>query len=297
MGRAVRAGSRRLGNVQVTKAQKLPVVHGGRPVALLPPRRRRWSRDWIYPAGAVAVAIVAWDLAIRMFDIKPFILPPPLAVIEALVRDFPGLMRDSWVTLQEVLAGFALSVAVGVPLALAIVSAPLAEKAAYPLLVGSQAVPKIAIAPLFVIWFGFGIAPKVIVAFLIAFFPIVISTVLGLRSVEVEKLYLARSMGASRWQTFYKIRLPSAMPSIFGGLKLAITFAVTGAVVGEFIGADRGLGRVIIVANGNLDTAGLFAAVVMVTAMAVALFLAVEAGERLVVRWHVSQRGVRRDGA
>jgi NitT/TauT family transport system permease protein len=297
MGRAVRAGSRRLGNVQVTKAQKLPVVHGGRPVALLPPRRRRWSRDWIYPAGAVAVAIVAWDLAIRMFDIKPFILPPPLAVIEALVRDFPGLMRDSWVTLQEVLAGFALSVAVGVPLALAIVSAPLAEKAAYPLLVGSQAVPKIAIAPLFVIWFGFGIAPKVIVAFLIAFFPIVISTVLGLRSVEVEKLYLARSMGASRWQTFYKIRLPSAMPSIFGGLKLAITFAVTGAVVGEFIGADRGLGRVIIVANGNLDTAGLFAAVVMVTAMAVALFLAVEASERLVVRWHVSQRGVRRDGA
>jgi len=249
---------------------------------------------WVYPLGAMALAVIAWDLAIRIFDIKPFILPPPLAVIELTVRDFPGLMRNGWVTLQEVLAGFALSVAVGVPLALAIVSWPLAERAVYPLLVGSQAVPKIAIAPLFIIWLGFGIAPKIIMAFLIAFFPVVIATVIGLRSIEVEKLHLARSMGASRWQTFFKIRLPNAMPSIFGGLKLAITFAVTGALVGEFIGTDRGLGRLIVVANGNLDTAGLFAAVAILTVMAVALFLVVELVERFVVRWHVSQRGLHR---
>ena len=257
------------------------------------PRRRRASvPGWVYPAGAVAIAVIAWDVAIRIFDIKAFILPPPLTVVEAVINDFPNLMRNSAITLQEVLAGFALSVAVGIPLALAIASWPLVDKAAYPLLVGSQAVPKIAIAPLFIIWLGFGIAPKILMAFLISFFPIVIDTVIGLRSVEIEKIYLARSMGASRWQTFYKIRLPSAMPNIFGGLKLAVTFAVTGAVVGEFLGTDRGLGRVIIVANGNLDTAALFAAVAILTVMAVALFLVVELVERFVVRWHVSQRGL-----
>jgi NitT/TauT family transport system permease protein len=141
-----------------------------------------------------------------------------------------------------------------------------------------------------VIWLGFGIAPKILMAFLISIFPVIVAGVVGLRSVEAEKLHLARSMGASRWQTFAMFRLPSALPSLFGGLKLAIAFAVTGAVVGEFIGADRGLGRVIMVANGNLDTPALFAAVVVLTAMAVALFYLVEALERVTVRWHVSQR-------
>lgn len=259
-------------------------------------RRRATAPGWIYPVGAVALAVMGWDFAIRIFDIKPFILPPPLAVVDAIIRDWPGLMVNAWVSLQEVLAGFALSVAVGVPLALVIASWPLVEKATYPLLVGSQAVPKIAIAPLFIIWLGFGIGPKVIMAFLIAIFPIVINTVIGLRSIEIEKLYLSRSMGASRWQTFFKIRLPNAMPNIFGGLKLAITLSVTGAIVGEFLGTDRGLGRVIVVANGNLDTAGMFAAIVVLTAMAVTLFLIVDTCERFVVRWHVSQRGLHHGG-
>jgi NitT/TauT family transport system permease protein len=256
------------------------------------PRRRALAPGWVYPVGALIFAVVAWDIAIRIFDIKPFILPPPVAVVKAIVTDFPSLMNHSSVTLQEVVAGFGLSVLVGVPLAVAIASWPLAEKVAYPLLASSQVVPKIAIAPLFIIWFGFGILPKILMAFLIAFFPIVIDTVIGLRSVEIEKVYLARSMGASAWQTFFKIRLPNAMPSIFGGLKLAITFAVTGAVVGEFIGTDRGLGRVIVVANGNLDTAALFAAVTILSIMGLVLFLVVDGIERFVVRWHVSQRGV-----
>jgi len=225
-----------------------------------------------------------------VLGLKPFILPTPWMVGEALVRDFGALVHHGTTTMQEVLAGFALSVLVGVPLAFAIASSPLFERSAYPLLVGSQAVPKIAIAPLFVIWLGFGIAPKVLMAFLISFFPVVVAGVVGLRSVEAEKLHLARSMGATRWQTFAMFRLPSALPSLFGGLKLAITFAVTGAVVGEFIGADRGLGRVIMVANGNLDTPALFAAAVVLTVMAVALFYLVEALERVTVRWHVSQR-------
>ena len=248
------------------------------------------ERNWVAPLVTLVLLVVLWDLVVRVFDIKPFILPTPWMVGEALVRDFGALVHHGTTTMQEVLAGFALSVLVGVPLALAIASSPLFERAAYPLLVGSQAVPKIAIAPLFVIWLGFGLAPKILMAFLISIFPVVVAGVVGLRSVEAEKLHLARSMGASRWQTFAMFRLPSALPSLFGGLKLAIAFAVTGAVVGEFIGADRGLGRVIMVANGNLDTPALFAAVVVLTAMAVALFYLVEALERVTVRWHVSQR-------
>jgi NitT/TauT family transport system permease protein len=246
--------------------------------------------DWLYPVGALAAAIVVWDLATRIFDIKPFILPPPLAVIAALRAEFPALLAHAWTTLTEVVAGFALSVAVGVPLAVAIAAWPLAGKAIYPLLVGSQVVPKIAIAPLFVIWLGFGIAPKIVVAFLIAFFPIVIDTVIGLRAVEAEKLHLVRAMGASRWQELVKLRLPNAMPYVFAGMKLAVTFAVTGAVVGEFIGADRGLGRVIVVANANLDTPSLFAAVLILAVMGFVLFSAVDLAERAVVRWHPSLR-------
>ncbi|HEY8243071.1 MAG TPA: ABC transporter permease [Casimicrobiaceae bacterium] len=250
----------------------------------------RSERTWVAPLVTLVLLIVLWDVVVRVFDVKPFILPTPWMVGQALVRDFGDLVYHGTTTMQEVLAGFALSVLVGVPLALAIASSPLFERSTYPLLVGSQAVPKIAIAPLFIIWFGFGIAPKVLMAFLISFFPVVVAGVVGLRSVEAEKLHLARSMGATRWQTFAMFRLPSALPSLFGGLKLAITFAVTGAVVGEFIGADRGLGRVIMVANGNLDTPALFAAAVVLTVMAVALFYLVEALERVTVRWHVSQR-------
>jgi NitT/TauT family transport system permease protein len=259
------------------------------------PRAGHWRAPILrstYPVAALLVAAVVWDLAIRLFEIKPFILPPPLAVLEALVRDFPSLMRDSWVTLQEVLAGFALGLVVGLAAALAIVSWPLAERTLYPLIVASQAVPKIAIAPLFILWLGFGIAPKIFVAFMIAFFPIVIATIVGLRSIGMETIYLARSMGASARQMFFKFRLPHAMPSIFGGLKVAMTLSVTGAVVGEFIGTDHGLGRVIILANGNLDTAVLFAAVAILGVMGLALFLAVDIVERVVVRWHISQRSV-----
>jgi len=262
-------------------------------------RLRRWPaalRAWMYPIGALVLATLIWDLAVRAFDIKPFILPPPLAVLRSIIEDFTVLLQQGWVTLEEVLAGFGLAVAVGLPLAVVVASWPLVERTTYPLFVGLQVVPKIAIAPLFIVWFGFGMAPKIIVAFLLAIFPIVIDTVIGLRSVEMEKIYLSRSMGASRWQTLVKILLPNAMPNVFGGLKLAITFAVTGAIVGEFIGADRGLGRAIIVANGNLDTAALFAAVVILALMGIALFLIVEVAERLVVRWHVSQRGVLTDG-
>jgi NitT/TauT family transport system permease protein len=253
-------------------------------------RPKKLFRDWMYPTVAILAIFAFWDLSIRAFDIRAFILPSPGEVGYSLYRDWGELAPNMMVTLYEIVIAFALSVIGGVSIALAIVSWRPLEKAIYPILVGSQVIPKIAIAPLFVIWFGFGIEPKILVAFLIAFFPVVISTVIGLRSIEIEKLYLARSMGAGWFQTFLKIRLPNAMPSIFGGLKLSITAAVIGAIVGEFIGADKGIGRVLLIANGELETDLLFAAIALLSVTGVVLFLAIDILERIIIRWHVSQR-------
>lgn len=285
MGRAPRpCTGATLGGTAVT-TETLPAETSTRPKP-----RRKINLDWMYPVGAVLAVFVFWDVSIRIFDIRSFILPSPGEVFQSLVREWGILGPAMLFTLYEILAGFALAVLVGTSLAVAIVSWRPLDKAIYPVLVGSQVIPKVAIAPLFVIWFGFGIEPKILVAFLIAFFPMVISTVVGLRSIEVEKLYLARSMGASAAQTFFKIKLPNAMPSIFGGLKLSITAAVIGAIVGEFIGADQGIGRVLLIANGELETDLLFAGIFLLSVTGVVLFLIVDGFERVVVRWHVSQR-------
>ena len=183
--------------------------------------------------------------------------------------------------------GFALSIVIGIPLALAIFLWPAFSRSILPLLVSSQAMPKVAVAPLFLVWFGFGLLPKVLIAFLIAFFPVVINTAVGLASIEPEKIYLARSMGFGATATFFKIRLPNALPAIFGGLKISITLAVVGAVVGEFVGGDAGLGYLLMVANGSMDTQLLFAGIVALTVLGVALFLLIEFAERLAIPRHI----------
>ncbi len=256
------------------------------------PRPRLVARlgDAAYPLLALVGALVAWQLAVLIFEVPSYLLPAPTRVFQKLVSAWSLLASNSLYTLQEILLGFLLSVVVGVPLALAIVSSRICERALYPLLVGSQVVPKVAIAPLFVVWFGFGMPSKVLIAFLIAFFPVVIDAVVGLRSVEPEKLYVARSMGANAWQLFWKVRLPKALPSLFGGLKVSITLAVVGAIVGEFIAAERGIGRVLLIANGNMDTELLFAGILVLTAIGVALFLALDLLERWLLPWHVSRR-------
>ncbi|MBM3504607.1 MAG: ABC transporter permease [Alphaproteobacteria bacterium] len=246
--------------------------------------------DWMYPILALVVVIAIWDIGVRVFDVKAFILPPPWKMMTALFKNWTSLSLAMLYTLMEIMAGFAMSVIVGVGLAIAIVSARILEKTVFPLIVGSQVIPKVAIAPLFVIWFGFGITPKILIAFLISFFPIIISTVIGLRSIDLLKLHLARSMGASPAQVFFRFRLPNAMPAIFGGLKLSITAAVIGAIVGEFIGSDKGIGRILLIANGNLDTDVLFAGILILSIVGVVLFLIIDVIERIVIRWHVSQR-------
>ena len=252
--------------------------------------RRLRIDEWIYPTVAIVAFVVLWDVSVRIFEVKPVVLPSPGQVYDSLIGDWGELAPHMLFTIYEILAGFALSVVIGIGLAIAIVTWRPIEKSIYPILVGSQVVPKIALAPLFVIWFGFGIEPKILIAFLIAFFPVVISTVVGLRSVEVEKLYLARSMGASELQMFFKIKLPNAMPSVFAGFKLSITAAVIGAIVGEYIGADKGIGRVLLEANGDMDTELLFAGIVLLSITGVILFLIIDGLERVMIRWHVSQR-------
>jgi NitT/TauT family transport system permease protein len=211
-------------------------------------------------------------------------------VVETLVADWALLLEHTWVTLQETVVGFLLAAVIGVVVAVLLVYSPTAEKSLYPLILFAQVIPKIAIAPILVVWFGFGLTPKVILAVLIAFFPVVVSAVAGLRSVDPELLELSATMGASRWKTFRKIRFPSALPHLMSGLKVAVTLAVVGAVVGEFVGADRGLGFVLLLASGNLDAPLLFADLILMSAIGVVLFVAVELLERVLIPWHASRR-------
>jgi NitT/TauT family transport system permease protein len=240
------------------------------------------------PVLTLVAALFIWETAVRLFDISKLLLPPPSAILVEFVDSIDVILKNSYVTLTEVVLGFLLSVAIGIPIALVIFFSPTLGRGVYPLLVASQATPKSAIAPLFIVWFGVGILPKVLLTFLIAFFPIVISTVTGLESLEREKVLLGRSMGMSSVRFFFMIRLPQAGPSIFGGFKIAITLAVIGAVVAEFVGSNAGLGYLLLVANGRFDVALLFAALLALTAMGTFLFAAVAGIQRIVVPWQVS---------
>jgi len=257
-------------------------------------KRAWWQRlllsAWMRPILLIVILLVLWDLAIRLFRIPPYLIPAPEAVVKQLYLEWPKLWRESLITTYATLGGFALSIAFGIPMALMIAYSRTVESFVYPLLVFSQSVPKIAIAPLFVVWFGFGIIPKVICAFMLGFFPIVVSTVMGFKSVEPDMIDLARSMKASRLATFLRISLPQALPSIFAGLKVSVTLAVVGAVVGEFVGSNSGIGYLLQIANGNFDLPLMFAALTVLSGIGVLLFVAVDVVERLMIPWHASQR-------
>jgi NitT/TauT family transport system permease protein len=217
-------------------------------------------------------------------------LPAPSVIVESLIANWCYIDAILWPSVTVVVAGYVLSIVIGIPLAIVIVYSTLAERTLYPPLVASQAIPKVAIAPLFIVWLGYGIMPKICIVFLIAFFPIVIDTVVGLRAIQPEMLYLGRSMGAGTLRVFVKLRLPNALPNVFGGLKVASTFAVVGAIVGEFVGSDKGLGYLLTSASGNMDTPFVFAILVVISATAVILFGLVEIVEKFAIPWHASMR-------
>ena len=243
--------------------------------------------------GIVVAVFLAWEGGVTAFRVPPFILPPPSQILQHLVDARALLLEHTWITASEVVIGFLLSVAIGVPLAIGIVYSRIFEKVAYTFIVPLQTIPKVALAPLIVLWFGYGLLPKVLVACLISFFPVVIASVVGFRAIEQEMLYLARSLDASQWQTFLKFRLPRALPNLFGGFKVGIGQAVVGAVVGEFIAAERGLGYLQIVSSSKLETSLLFGSVAVISLLGLALFALLVVLERLAMPWYQPAEPVR----
>ena len=242
------------------------------------------------PLMSILAAILIWQWLVIYLKIPHYILPLPSEILVTLVKKWSLIYTNTLVTLWEILWGFIAAFLVGGLVAVAIVYWPLFEVTLYPILVAFQTVPKIALAPLFVVWFGFGLFPKLVVTFLVAFFPIVVDTAVGLRSIDPQLLHVVRSMGATRLQIFVKIRFPNALPSIFAGCKVAITFAVVGAIVGEFVGSDSGLGYLLLLAMLNLDTALVFAALGVLTMSGVFLYLIIEIVEKRSISWHISSR-------
>jgi NitT/TauT family transport system permease protein len=245
--------------------------------------------EWISRNGPVlaifALIFALWEAAVQALGVPDYILPSPSVIAAKMVASWQLLLSNAVVTLQEILLGFALSVLVAIPLAVAVVYSRIFERTAFPFMVSLQTIPKVALAPILVMWLGYGIMPKVMVAFLISFFPIVINSVIGMRSAEKEMIYLVQSMGANELTTFLKIRLPKALPSIFGGLKVGMGQAVVGATVGEFIAAERGLGYLQLISQVRLDTPLLFAAVVVLSLLGVLLFNLVAMIERIALPW------------
>lgn len=244
-----------------------------------------WSRQGL-PTIALSILVLGtWEAAIRLFNVSPYIVPAPSAIASTLVLKFGFLMAAAAVTAKEVLIGFLLSGIVGAAIALLIVRFRLFGRALYPLIIVFQTVPKVALAPIFILWFGFDLMPKIVLIVVIAFFPVTLDMLAGLQSVDPSLIALMRSVGASRNDVMRRVQIPHALPHLMSGLKIAITFSVIGAIVGEFAGASSGLGYMIQFASTQLDTALVFAALIVVSGVGVGFYYVVELAERFVVPW------------
>ena len=232
------------------------------------------------------VLLGVWELGTRLFSIPAWLLPAPSAVMIAAIDWAPDLAINTLVTLRETVVGFALAFLLSLPLAVLIAFQPLARRLVYPLLLGLQSVPKVALAPLVTLWFGVGEAPKILVIVLVCFFPILVNIVAGFEAVPRSMVDLMHSLRASPMAIFRRLRLPAALPHLFTGCKVAVTFAVIGAVIGEFVAAQDGLGYLILISSAQSETPLAFAAILVLTLISIVLFQIVEVIERRVVRWN-----------
>jgi NitT/TauT family transport system permease protein/putative hydroxymethylpyrimidine transport system permease protein len=254
-------------------------------------------RNWLPPLVVVVALLGLWELAAQWdwiadaLNIQPFLIPAPSDIAQSLYEDRELLASDAWVTAKEVLLGFALAALLGFAFAVVMHASDLLRRAFYPLLVASQTVPVVAIAPVLVVWLGFGIGPKLAIVALVCFFPITVNTLDGLRSVDPEMTRMMRSLDASRAQSLRRVEIPSALPFLLSGAKIAAVIAVIGAVFGEWSGSDEGLGHLILVAQGQLQTARVFAAIVVLSAMALLLFGVLALLERRVAWWGRTANG------
>jgi len=243
------------------------------------------AQRWILGAFSLVAFLVMWELLVRAMHVRPITLPPPSAVMSELFGEWRFYVDHAGYTLLTTMAGFMLAVLFGVLLATMLVGSKLFEHTVYPLIIGLNSVPKVAIAPLFVIWLGTGYEPKIAIAFLIALFAVIVDAAHGLRSVSSDVLDLGRVLKGSRLDFFLKVRLPGALPSILAGMKVAISLALVGAIVGEFVASQRGLGYVILSAQGTFDTTRVFAAVIVLAMMGLGLYGALAWAERQLTPW------------
>jgi putative hydroxymethylpyrimidine transport system permease protein len=254
-------------------------------------RKPRRSRAWPFlrdygPAVAIVLAgIGLWELIVRLDHVPEYLIPSPSEIGADFGPDWAVLEPALLVTLREIALGFVISAAAGVGLAVLLHLSPTVRRAIYPILIGSQTIPIIVLAPILVIIFGYGILPKLIIVALICFFPIVVNGIDGLRSVDDDLIRMMLTLYGTRWAIFRRVEFPAALPSIFSGMRIAATFAAIGAVFGEWSGSNQGLGYVMLAATPNLLTARIFAAIVLLTAVALALFGLVSVLERLLVPW------------
>jgi NitT/TauT family transport system permease protein len=254
-----------------------------------------WSRDkyqlsFPYSIAALIGLIVFWQIGVVAFSVPDYLLPSPSGIARDISLNWKVLLRHAGITTLEVVTGFSFSLVVGIPLAALFTYSRGFERAVFPLLVGSNTIPKVALAPLFLAWFGFGLQPKILIVALVTIFPIVINSVVGLKSLSPQMLYLAHSMGATPAQIFWHFRFPNALPSIFAGLKVATSLSVIGAVVAEFVGADGGLGYVMMIANADLNIARQFSAILVLSIIGISFFTIIAKVEKLLLPWHVSVR-------
>ncbi|MGB3305837.1 MAG: ABC transporter permease [Thermomicrobiales bacterium] len=245
----------------------------------------RAANRWVWPLLILILLLLIWEAAVRVADTPRWMLPPPSAIYDSFRTDHSLLLRHTRVTLVEVLIGFGLALVAGITVGIAIDASRVLERAIYPLIIASQTIPMVALAPLLLIWFGYGLTPKVLITALVCFFPIAVNTVDGLRVADRETLAMLSSMGASAWQRFRLVKIPASLPSLFTGARIAITFSVIGAVFGELVGASEGLGYLMQRSAAQFQTARVFAAIVILSLMGIGLFSLVTLLERVLLPW------------
>jgi len=238
----------------------------------------------------IFLVVARWHLYVVQFNVSTVVLPKPSLVLDSIVSQRALLLSEGWITFKECLYGFALAMVLGIPIAVALTNSKILSLTFYPLLVGTQSIPKVAVAPIILVWLGTGLESKLAVAFLVAFFPVVVDTATGLRSTPPELLDLARSLRASKFQIFTKIQFPAALPFVFSGAKVAVTLAVIGGVIGEFVGSTEGLGNLLMVANSQINSPLAWASLVVLSVLGILLFAAVVLAERIFMPWAEENR-------
>lgn len=238
-----------------------------------------------WPSIITVALLIIWEVAVRAMGVRSIVLPPPSEIFEAIISRWELLLSHLWPSLYLTILGFALSVVGGVLVAVAITYSEILRKGFYPVIVVSQVIPKISIAPLFVVWFGTGTMSSLLLAFLIAFFPMTINAAMGFQSIDEDIHRMARTFMGSRWQIFWKIRMPNALPYIFGGMKISITLAIIGVIVSEFVASQEGIGYLIKFAGGLLDTPLMMAAITVLSISGLVLYGLIVLAEERAVYW------------